>query len=450
MTGGYFSARDLRRELVLDCDVVVVGSGAGGAVVATELAKAGRRVVVLEEGPRVDAAQHGAMRPSESLRHVWRDGALSLAVGMGDTPAVNVTMGRVVGGSSMLTGGVCFRIPDKVMAEWSERGLSAYSQREMEPYFEHVEKAIHVEEVPAEMRSHSTNLFIRGAQRRGIEMKPMRRNTKGCGGCGRCNFGCPEEAKLSVDLSYLPRAVAEGAEVWSHCLVERIETKGRRAVGVSGHILNGRGGKAKSRLRVHARQVILAAGAWHSPQILKRSGIGRRSPVGDDMTLHPGFRVLARFEEKVEGWKGALQSAWTDHYEDERISLMALFVPAGVLGATMPGVGVEHTDNAKHIPHLAMFGGVIHDQGGGTVRRGVGREPVVTYRMSKEDRALVPRVIRHLAETFFEAGAKEVYLPVLGLRSVPIRQLPIGCWDAHSMRRAGTCSRSSWRSASGV
>lgn len=419
MSGGYHSARDHEGDLELSCDVVVTGSGAGGATVATELAESGLSVVVLEEGPNIPSDRLGRMRPSESLRHAWRDGAFTVTIPRGDTPAINVTMGRVVGGSSVLTGGVCFRIPDTVMRQWTgELGLSGYTPEAMEPYFEHVEKAISVAEVPVELRSRSTELFAIGAKRRGFEVKPMRRNTRGCNGCGRCNFGCPHGAKMSVDLSYLPRAARAGAQVWSHCLVERVETKGGRAVGVSGRLLNRPGAGPGGRLRVHARRVVVSAGAWHTPLVLRRSGIGRGKRVGQGLTLHPGFRMLAQFDEPVRGWRGALQSAWSDAFEEQGLTLTGLFVPVGVLGATMPGVGVEHTENAKHIDHLAMFGGILHDHGGGTVHRALGREPVVTYRMAKEDRARIPLLLRTMAETFFEAGAKRVFLPILGLRGL--------------------------------
>lgn len=426
MSGGYHSARDHHGPLELSCDVVVVGSGAGGSTVATELALAGNSVVVLEEGPNVPSAKLGAMRPSESLRHVWRDGGMIVTIPRGKSPAVNVTMGRCVGGSSVVTGGVCFRIPDLVMKEWTEHlGLRGFTPAAMRPYFEHVEKAIHVEEVPASMRSRSTELFALGAERRGFEVKPMQRNTKGCDGCGTCNFGCPHSAKMSVDLSYLPRAVEKGTQVWSHCLVERVETQGARAVGVSGRLLNRRGGKPGDRLRVHAKRVVISAGAWHTPLILRASGIGRGKRVGHGLTVHPGFRMLARFDQPVRGWRGALQSLWSDAFEHEGLTLTGLFVPVGVLGATMPGVGVEHTENARHIDHLAMFGGILHDEGGGTVHRMLGREPVVSYRMSPRDRARIPLLLRTMAETFFAAGAKEVFMPILGLRGV----------DADAMRK---------------
>ena len=429
--------------------MVIVGSGAGGAVVAAELAEAGQRVIVLEEGPNVPAARYSKMRPSESMRHLWRDGAMTVALGLGDTPMINVTMGRGVGGSSLLTGGVCFRVPEKIMATWSrDLGIDALTSRTMEPFYNAVEKASHVEEVPVSMRSRSTEMFALGAKRRGFELEPIRRNTKGCNGCGRCNFGCPHGAKMSVDLTYLPRAMAAGAEVYSDCLIDRIVLEGDRAVGVRGRLLTGRDGGKAGRVEVRAKRVVVAAGAVHSPMLLRRSGIGDASgQVGKNMTLHPGFRMLARFDDPMRGWQGALQSAYTDRFEDENITLMGLFVPPGVLAATMPGFGAAHAYRARAIPYLAMFGGIIHDEGGGEVHPAIGREPVMTYRMSARDRATIPAVIRHLAETFFAAGAREVFLPVLGMagvdadafRKVDLEALPSTGIECASQHPLGTC-----------
>ena len=415
----YYSARDHRGNLTLDADVVVVGSGASGAVTAFELASAGQRVVVLEEGPRVSAADHGAMRASESLRHVWRDGGLTVAMGIGPSPSINVTMGRVVGGSSFITGGVCFRIPDRVMQEWStDLGLAAYNAKEMEACFEQVEKRMSIREVPTSMRSEAINRFAAGHLKSFDEpVKSIRRNTDGCGGCGRCNFGCPRQAKRSVDLSYLPDAVRHGADVWSHCLVERLTIKGGRAIGVEGRLLNRPGARRGSKLRVHAKRVVVACGAWHTPVLLQRSGVGKRSgQVGRNLTLHPGFRMLARFDHQVRGWAGALQSVWTDTMEDDGISAMALFIPVSVVAATLPGLGAQHAAAAKEAAQIGIFGGIIHDDGGGQIRPGPGREPIVTYRMSRRDRDRIPKVMKLLGESYFAGGATHVFPPILGLR----------------------------------
>ncbi len=427
MSGAIHEGRAHDGDLILETDVVIVGSGAGGAVVAALLAEAGQRVVVLEEGPHVRVSEIQSMRPSQHMRRAWRDGGMTVAVGVGDTPTINVTMGRAVGGSSIVTGAVCFRTPDHVLDEWGGRlGLGGLTPKLLEPHFEEVERAIHVEEVPEAMRSLSTRRFAEGAEKLGLVIEPLRRNTKGCNGCGRCNFGCPHGAKMSVDMTYLPRATAASAQIWSDCLVEKITIEGGRATGVTGRLIGRDDGffKRSRRLVVHAKRVVIAAGSYHTPLLLQRSGVGARSgQVGKHMTLHPSFRMFARFDERIEGWRGALQSAYSRSLEKEGITLVGLFVPPGVLAATMTGFGPEHVRRAEHVPYMAVFGGLVHDEGGGTVRRGPGREPLVTYRMAKEDRAKIPRVIRIMSEIFFAAGAREVFPPILGQRGVTADEL---------------------------
>jgi len=440
--------RAVEGDLSLDADVVVVGSGAGGAVVAAELAEAGQDVLILEEGPHVPPERYGKMRPSQNMRHLWRDGGLTFAVGLGDTPVINVMMGQCVGGSSVLTGGVCFRIPESVMHVWGrEHGLTDIDPARMEPVFQEVERRIHVEEVPAELRSRSTRHFLNGLDSLGMPWAPMRRNTKGCNGCGRCNFGCPHGAKLSVDVSYLPRAFAAGARLVSDCRIERVTSKNGRASGVEGRLLSAGTRKPRGRLGVRARRVVVAAGAYASPLLLADSGIGRRSgQVGRNLTVHPGFRVMARFKDPVEGWKGALQSAYSDALESDRITLTSLFIPPGALAGTLPGIGLAHQRIAQSIPNLAIFGGMIHDEGGGRIHRLFGR-PLMTYRMAPEDRAAIPVLMRKMAEVFFAGGAEEVFLPVLGLggvdrdrlRRVDLEHVPAASLESASQHPLGTC-----------
>lgn len=452
--------KDHRGRLELSADVVVVGSGAGGMVAATILAEAGRRVIVLEEGKHVPAEVHGRMRQSQSLRHLWRDGGMSVAFGVGRSPTVNVTAGVGVGGSSLVTGGVCLRVPEAILGQWSRQlGLEDLSPEGLDPFYREVEEAVHVETVPASMQSRSTQLFGEGAAKLGHPIRPLTRNTKGCHGCGRCNFGCPEQAKMSVDLSYLPRLTKAGGQVWSDCLVERVLHRNGRAHGVRGRLLNGPGRAKGDRFEVHADLVVVACGGLHTPLLLKSSGLAPfGSPVGKNLTLHPGFRVFARFDETVRGWDGALQSAYSDAFEEEAITLMSLFVPGSVIAATMPGAGPAHHRRARELPNIAMFGAMIHDEGPGVVRRGLGREPFVTYRMSPRDRAAMFRGIRLLAETFFAAGAREVYLPVLGMdafdadayRRFELEKVSPTRIECSSQHPLGTCQMARTASAGGV
>jgi choline dehydrogenase-like flavoprotein len=409
--------RDHRGDLSLEAEVVVVGSGAGGAVVAKELAEAGIEVLVLEEGGHTPPEVYAKYRPSETLRHVARAGGSSVAVGLGDTPLISLLMGRTVGGSSVMTGGVCFRIPGHVIDHWvKELKLETFSERHLEEAYRSVEREVQVAEVPADMRSRSTALLVEGATARGVEMKPLRRNTSGCLGAARCNFGCPHHAKLSVDVTYLRKAEAHGMRLYADCLVEKVIARGGKAAGVEGRLLNGPDGTPGGRLSVRAKTVVVSAGTLHTPKILSRSGIARRSrSLGRHITLHPAFRVVAVFDTLVEGWKGAMQSVYSDALEEEGLTLVGIWVPVSVLAAATPGVGPAHQALMRKVPNMAVFGGMVPAEGGGRVWNVPGREPLITYRMHARDRKRMFQGIRVLAECFFAAGAREVMVPVFGM-----------------------------------
>jgi choline dehydrogenase-like flavoprotein len=402
-------ASTLHGDLSLRCDTVVVGSGASGAVVARILSEAGEDVVVLEEGRHMPGLGH--MRRSEVMRHMWREAGVSVALGLGNTPAVNLMVGKGMGGSSLFTGGVCYRTPAHVLDRWArEFGLTDLTPARMEPYFQEVEHALQVVEVPKEMRSQSVHAFDRGATALGYPLKSLHRNTNGCRGCGRCLFVCPHGAKLSVDLSYLPQAEAAGARLYSRCRIDRVATENGRAAGVRGRLPGG------GRMEVRARRVVVACGALFTPILLARSGVGRQSrQLGRNLTLHPGFRVFGRFDERLDGWRGAFQSAYSDAFAAERLNLISIYVPPGVFAAQVAGAGAAWLARVAEVGHVAQFGAMLHDLSGGRVHRGLGRAPIVTYRMNAADRALTSRAIRILGDTFLAAGARELYLPIFGM-----------------------------------
>ena len=403
--------------LSLQADVVVVGSGAGGAVVASELSRAGRSVIVLEEGDWVRPEEYGQLSPGGMLRRTWREAGMSAAIGLGNTPFISVLQGRCVGGSSVLTGGVCFRIPDEVLHEWShDLGLRSMTPEGVDRHFGVVERVVHVETVPDAMRSRSTELFLRGAAKLGVAMKPIRRNTSGCRGVSRCNFGCPHGAKLSVDISFLPDACAHGTTIVSDARVTRVDITSGVARGVRGRLL-GASGEPGPTFEVRAKLVVVACGSLHTPLLLRASGLD--SPhLGRHLTLHPGFRVGAIFDEHVGGWDGAMQSVYSDHYASDGITLVSVFPPPSVLAAAFPGVGLHHRRNVHKMPNLAVFGGMIHDQGGGRVMRWLGREPLLTYRMARSDAPRLLRGIAILARMGFAAGARELAMPIFGLDTI--------------------------------
>jgi choline dehydrogenase-like flavoprotein len=441
--------RNLSTDQVWETDVLVVGSGAGGAIAAYELANAGRDVLILEEGPFLRPKEHASLRPTQHMRAAWRQGAMTAALGIGNTPVINLTMGRCVGGSSALTGGVCFRTPGSVLKTWTEtRGLVELSEKNLEPFFDEIERRLHIQPVPEPMWSNSTHLFGAGLRKLGTKIKAIQRNTVDCSGIGQCNFGCPQGSKMSVDRSVLPEAMKRGARLVSDCLVERLVMEGSRVVGARGRIHREDRTRKGPRFEVRAKTVVVAAGGVHSPSLLQASGVGKRSrQVGRNLTVHPAFRMIARFDEPVHGWSGSLQSAFTDAYEHEGVTLMSVYVPPGAMATGVPGLGPEWMSNVEKMPYFAMFGGLVHDEAGGRVRKIWGREPLVTYRMCKGDQAKIPAAMKRLGETWLAAGAQELFLPILGHQSVTPDQfraldwgsIPARLYECSSQHPLGTC-----------
>ena len=417
MSGEIVHARDLDRGFDEGCDVVVVGSGAGGAVVATHLAEAGHRVIVLEEGPHYTPDEVASFTPSQAMRKMWREGGMLTAMGIGSTPMIAITVGRNVGGSSVHTGGVCFRIPDHIHHAWvHEHGLDELSAKHLERAYEDVEKRCHVVEVPEEARSESTRRLVAGAEKLGISFHPMRRNTIDCEGNGVCNFGCPKKAKQSVDLAYLPKAIAKGARLYSDTLVERVLLERDRAVGVEGWTLKaGPKPNVKAhRFRVRANAVVAACGSLHTPMLLMASGLAARH-LGHNLTLHPSTRISAMFDDPVNGWDGALQAVFSEHFHRDNITLVGVYTAVNVLAGGLPGVGPAHRKIVERMPNLAVMGGLVHDSPGGVVRMPPGgREPILTYEMAPQDLLSVRRTMTILGEIAFAAGAREIFVPVFG------------------------------------
>jgi choline dehydrogenase-like flavoprotein len=177
-------------------------------------------------------------------------------------------------------------------------------------------------------------------------------------------------------------------------------------------------GRTRHALHIEAEQVVVACGSQHTPLLLRRSGIS--SPhLGRHLTLHPALRVGAIFDERVDGWDGAMQSVYSDHFATEGITLIGIYSTPNVLAATLPGAGRDHRRLVEQLPHLAYFGAMVHDEGSGIVRRWIGREPLLTYRMAKRDRGRLLRALEILGDMAFAAGAREVLLPIFG--APPIR-----------------------------
>ena len=399
----------LDADLALECDVVVVGTGAGGAVVAKELAEAGVAVVMLEEGryfERTDFAQ----RPFQAMRAMYRARGATFSVGNVTIP---IPLGQTVGGTTTINSGTCYRPPARVHRHWrDDLGLAELSEDALAPYFEKVERVLGVSDAKAEYLGGNGRVIARGCEKLGFKHRPLRRNAPDCDGKGVCVFGCPTDAKRSTNVSYVPLALRAGAELFHGVRVERIIVGGGRARGVVGRVRDDEG--RTHTITVHARAVVIAAGALLTPILLERNGLGLASgELGGNLSIHPAVGALAEFDEAITGWNGIPQGYAIEEFHDEGILFEGATMPLEYSISMMPQLGPRLVELAERFDRVASFGFLVEDTSRGRVRLVRGR-PVVTYVLNDQDVARLKRGIDILARVFFAAGAKAVLPPVHG------------------------------------
>ncbi len=388
---------------LIEADVCVAGAGAGGAVVAAELAEGGAKVVVLEQGQRHDADSFSA-RPVEMTARLYRDGGQGATLG---APPILLPLGRGLGGTTLVNSGTCFRTPAPVLARWREEyGLQELTAETLDPCFARVERALSVAEVAPELAGRNAAVARRGAQALGWSSGYLRRNARGCVGSGVCAFGCPTSAKQHTAITYLPRAQAAGAQILTGADVRRVLTRGGRAQGVEARLEEG------ARLEVRAPEVIVAAGTVHTPLLLRRSGLGRGSgQLGRNLALHPATAAFARMEEIVDMARGVPQSFYVDEFAGDGIMFEGVAGPPSYVAMSLPLTGARHAEAMSDYRRLAQFGLMVSDSSRGSVRS-LGGRPLIRYDLMESDVARFRMGLARMRELFEAAGAREIYLPL--------------------------------------
>ncbi|HSS34550.1 MAG TPA: GMC family oxidoreductase [Solirubrobacterales bacterium] len=404
-----------------ECDVVIVGSGAGGAVAAAELAEAGLDVLVLEAGKHYNRDSY----PSdhlEAIAELYRDGGLTIAEGK---PPIPVPVAKVVGGTTVINSGTCFRAPDPVLEDWKQRFGIEWAH-DLDADFAEAEEFLHVTQLDPERMGRNGQLAMEGAAAIGASGAPIFRNAGNCTQCSSCPFGCRIDAKRGMHVSYLPRAVAAGARIRAGVEVTRILTEDGRAIGVEGTVAptalsagnrEEKRWEPRERFTVRAkRAVIVAGGALGTPELLQRSGLGG-GQVGRNLHIHPACWIGARYEEEVRGWDGVMQSFYVDEWEHERILLEATFTPLAFGGAWLLGAGRSHQEAMLDFGHIGSIGVHLSDQSAGRIGLGSRGSLRASYALTRDDARRLAFGIARAAEIHFAAGATEVYpnIPCVGV-----------------------------------
>lgn len=398
------------RDLHVATRICVIGSGAGGAVIAKELAEAGAEVALLEEGGFYSGKDFTG-DPRDMIALLYRNRGLTGTVGKVTIP---IPLGKCVGGTTVVNSGTCYRAPDYVLETWHrDFGIESIEEPSLRPFFEKVEQELNVRPVPDATYGRNSQFFERGARALGFDGARIARNERGCMGTGVCAFGCPQDAKQAMHVSYVPKALAAGATLYTRCRADRILIGNGRAFGVLGSLLDGNDRHTGRQIRLLADRIVVACGALLTPALLQRSGVPDGSGwLGRNLHIHPAARVVALFDEEVRGWEEVPQAFNVHEFTREGIFIQGQFVPPAVAAPVLPGIGHAHKDLMAKFPRLASFGALISDVSEGRVRARGGASsswPLVTYRMKPEDVRKLTRAISLTAQIFFAGGAREVY-----------------------------------------
>lgn len=411
------SRRDFREALgdtTLSCDVVVVGTGPGGAAVGRVLAAAGRSVIFLEEGPATPR-----FRPNLATvnRYHMQEGGVMVA--RSRDAMMPIAAGRGVGGGSLVNSAICWRTPDTVLESWV--GLlgfdTSFSPAKLAPIFDEIESIIEVGETPDAIAGENNRIIVRGAQALGLPGGLLRRNTPHCQGCGLCNYGCPVGGKASVDQNLITLAERSGANVYADVHVDTIIVSGGRAAGVEGNVRNTDTHEIVGRMRVEAKDVFVCAGGVGTPRLLHRSGIASQlgPAVGRGLHVHPGNAVLGRCDHLVQMWSGATQGAWFEHPDLPGVLPHTLTAPPGALLVLLGRVGLEAKAQLQDLPYLCGCVVMISDHGEGTVGVHSDGRADISYRFHEDDVQRIKAGMVQTARVLLAGGARSVFAPVHAL-----------------------------------
>jgi choline dehydrogenase-like flavoprotein len=400
----------------LACDVVVIGTGAGGAAAGVEFARAGRKVVFLEAGDALWARDFARRSLPWSLTRLWASRGAQTS---SSRPVVLVPSGRVVGGSTVLNSAICFKPPEKRLREWCDvTGSRVFEPSTFGPIVDEIWTRIGVAPTHAGIGRTNNLLFQKGCLALGFDHSWMDRNAPGCVGCGVCQLGCPSGGKASVDKSLLPEAVNRGATILKHARARAVVVEGGRATGVEVDVVDPLTEQATGSLKVRADVVVVAGGALFSPLLLQASGI-RNAHLGQHLAIHPGVAALGEFDAPVVVWDGVPQGYYARCPDDEHALLETANAGPAELFSLLSRPGDEAS--VHRLAHLSMAGAMIRDSGLGSVEldddEGVPR-PRFSIAFSERDFVAFRAGARAIVRAWFAAGARRVAPGVTPLRFV--------------------------------
>jgi choline dehydrogenase-like flavoprotein len=403
------------RDHHLNVEVVVIGTGAGGAVAACRLAEAGHDVLILESGELVADADFDEHEATLAERLYAEGGARAT-----DDQSVGILQGAVVGGGTTVNWMVMLRTPEHVTAEWAARhGAVGMGAADLAPVFDRVEREVHARLVTDDAHNPANRALLRGAAALGWRAASAMINAKGCVRAGFCGYGCRYDAKQGTLITYLPRAIVAGARLITRTHAERIELRERGTAFPRKRVTaTVRDADGSSRtITIDAPVVIVAGGAIETPALLQRSLMGGDA-VGRYLRLHPTSAVIGQYADEMYLAGGIPLSTVCDHHLDLDGNGYGFWIEVphfhpAMAAVAAPGFGAAHRDVMLGYRTMGAFitlvrDGADQDHSSGDVRVRRDGSLSIRYRLAERDQAHLRSAIVAGARMHLAAGAQLV------------------------------------------
>jgi choline dehydrogenase-like flavoprotein len=391
--------------------VLVIGSGAGGAVTALELAKAGLDVCILEQGSRWNLDRYGKGSVS-AMRTLYRRGGMMPILGR---VPLGYVEGACVGGSTEINSGFWHRTPREVLLRWKAQfDVDGATPDELEPHFRWAEEMLGVSTFGGPLPK-SSEVFQRGIEAMGWAAQQVPRIAPNCQSTNACATGCPTGAKQGMSRRIIPEAEAAGARMLTDCGVQLLVQRGSRVTGALAEVRREDG--SRELVRIDAEHVFVCAGPTETPALLRRSGIKRH--VGDSLRIHPMLKVAALFPERIDAQDSVLPLLQVKEFWPD-ISLGGAFFTAGHLAMGLSDNWLENREQMSRYRNMASYYVAVKGNGRGSVRPSLLGDgaPVLRYEISEEDIIHLSKGLARLSTLLLAAGATQVHPTVRGVPTI--------------------------------
>jgi choline dehydrogenase-like flavoprotein len=376
-------------------DAVIVGSGAGGGVMAYELARRGLRVTVVEAGPRWDPVtfEHDEL---EMFARTYKSGGLQTT----KDNNMLIIQGATVGGSTVINNAIWLRADlDRVLDSWKDAGATV-PRAPLEDAYTELERALHVSPLPPRLANLGSNVFLDGCRALGIPGGYLHNNRVDCIGCGWCNYGCRYNRKTSMLVTTIPWAEALGATVLDRCKDVQVRAAGGTARGVR-FVRDGRPQE------IDADVVVVCAGAIGSSEVLLRSGIDLDGRVGHGLHALAGAFVTAETDAIADGFDGIGLCCIAEASDDFVVE--SFFAPPLVFSLRLGGWFASHFDRMTRYRHFADAGVMVGMDPAGVVTLDRHKRVQIDLKFSERDIERLRRGIKTLSRIFLAGGARRVF-----------------------------------------